>query len=49
MATDTARLRYRYYHTRGDTPDKLNYTWLATVVEALGVVVKRLAVATTRN
>jgi Zn-dependent M28 family amino/carboxypeptidase len=49
MATDTARLRYRYYHTREDTPDKLNYTWITTVVEALGVVVKSLVVATTRN
>jgi len=46
MATDTAALRYRYYHTRDDTPDKLNFIWLADVVDALVVVVNNLAVGT---
>jgi Zn-dependent M28 family amino/carboxypeptidase len=44
MATDTALLRYRYYHTRDDTPDKLDFPWLSGVVEALSVVVRDLVV-----
>jgi hypothetical protein len=33
MATDAAALRYRYYHTVADIPDKLDFNWLANVVE----------------
>ena len=35
MATDTAPLRYRYYHTREDTPDKVDFVWLSRVVSEL--------------
>ena len=35
MLTDTAPLRYRYYHTPDDTPDKIDFSWLARVVNAL--------------
>jgi Zn-dependent M28 family amino/carboxypeptidase len=44
MATDTAALRYPYYHTRHDTSDKLDFRWLSSVVEALSVVVRELVV-----
>jgi hypothetical protein len=43
MATDTAPLRYRHYHTRQDTPDKINFPWLGHVVTALDAVLKNLA------
>ena len=39
MVTDTVFLRYRYYHTREDTPDKLRFDWLDRVVEGLKSVV----------
>ena len=39
MVTDTAMFRYPYYHKTGDTPDKLNYPALATVVRGLRDVV----------
>jgi Zn-dependent M28 family amino/carboxypeptidase len=42
MFTDTAPFRYRHYHSRADTPDKLNYDWLAVVVARLGVVLSDL-------
>jgi len=42
MFTDTAPFRYRHYHSRTDTPDKLNYNWLALVVDRLGVVLSDL-------
>ena len=35
MITDTALYRYPYYHTRRDTPDKLNYDELARLVLGL--------------
>lgn len=35
MVTDTAIFRYPYYHTPGDTPDKLDYGRLARVVAGL--------------
>ncbi len=35
MVTDTAPLRYRYYHTRQDTPDKVDFKWLNHVVDSL--------------
>jgi hypothetical protein len=39
MVTDTALFRYRFYHTLGDTPDKVDYDRLARVVTGLGAVV----------
>jgi Zn-dependent M28 family amino/carboxypeptidase len=42
MVTDTALFRYPYYHTRGDTPDKVQYDPLARVVAGLGKVVADL-------
>ncbi|MCG2659904.1 MAG: M28 family peptidase [Kiritimatiellae bacterium] len=43
MVTDTALFRYRWYHTPGDTPEKLNYDRLTLVVEGLKTVVADLA------
>ncbi len=43
MVTDTAPFRYPYYHTREDTPDKINYDRFAYLVDMLGKVVARLA------
>jgi Zn-dependent M28 family amino/carboxypeptidase len=43
MFTDTAPFRYRHYHSRADTPDKLDYDWLALVVDRLGVALSDLA------
>jgi Zn-dependent M28 family amino/carboxypeptidase len=40
--TDTAYLRYPYYHTTEDTPEKLNYEHFAIVVDALVKVVEDL-------
>jgi hypothetical protein len=42
MVTDTAPFRYRWYHTMGDTPDKLDYERTARVVEGLEIVVREL-------
>ncbi len=42
MVTDTAPFRYPYYHTREDTPDKINYDRFAYLVDMLGKVVARL-------
>jgi hypothetical protein len=44
MATDTAPLRYRDYHTREDTPDKVDFKWLNHVVDSLKPVVADLSV-----
>ena len=44
MATDTAPLRYRYYHTREDTPDKVDFVWLSLVVSSFYPVVAGLVV-----
>jgi Zn-dependent M28 family amino/carboxypeptidase len=44
MVTDTAPLRYRYYHTREDTPDKVDFEWLNHVVDGLKPVVANLTV-----
>jgi Zn-dependent M28 family amino/carboxypeptidase len=46
MATDTAALRYRYYHSVADTPDKLDLNWLSDIVEALTAVLDTLAIPT---
>lgn len=43
MVTDTAPLRYPYYHTTSDTPDKLDYDRMARVVGGLERVVGALA------
>ena len=43
MITDTAFLRYPYYHTAQDTPDKLDYPSMARVVEGLAKVIEGLA------
>lgn len=39
MVTDTALFRYPYYHTPGDTPDKVRYDPLARVVAGLAKVI----------
>ena len=43
MVTDTAPFRYPHYHTRQDTPDKIDYVRLALVVEALQPTIADLA------
>jgi len=43
MITDTAPFRYAAYHTRHDTPEKLDYLRMASVVEGLVAVVEELA------
>jgi Zn-dependent M28 family amino/carboxypeptidase len=42
MVTDTAFLRNPYYHNQGDTPDTLNYEFLATVVSTVCAAVQAL-------
>lgn len=42
MVTDTAPYRDPHYHTRQDTPDKLDYLRMARVVEGLHHVIARL-------
>jgi hypothetical protein len=43
MITDTAPFRNPYYHTRGDTPDRIDYERMTRVVDGLAAVVTRLA------
>jgi hypothetical protein len=43
MVTDTALFRYPHYHLPSDTPDKLDYARMAQVVDAMRIVVERLA------
>ncbi len=43
MVTDTAPFRYPWYHTAHDTPDKIDFTRFATVVEGLEAVTTALA------
>jgi hypothetical protein len=43
MITDTAFLRYPYYHTAEDTPDKLDYASMARVVKGLARTIDSLA------
>ncbi len=45
MVTDTAPYRYPHYHTREDTPDKLDYERLTRVVAGIARVVVGLAEA----
>jgi hypothetical protein len=41
-SSDTAPLRYRYYHSDSDTPEKLNFEWLNRAVSDLKIVVADL-------
>ncbi|MFC0253089.1 M28 family peptidase [Massilia consociata] len=43
MITDTAFMRYPYYHTAADTPDKLDYASMARVVKGLARTIESLA------
>lgn len=43
MITDTAFMRYPYYHTAEDTPDKLDYASMARVVRGLAKTIESLA------
>lgn len=43
MITDTAPFRNPYYHTRGDTPDRIDYQRMTYVVDGLAAVVRQLA------
>lgn len=43
MITDTAFMRYPYYHTAEDTPDKLDYASVARVVSGLARTIQALA------
>lgn len=43
VMTDTAFLRYPYYHTAHDTPDKLDYAGMARVVDGLAKVIEAMA------
>lgn len=43
MVTDTAPFRYPHYHTKQDTPDKLDYERLVRVVHGLDQVLEELA------
>ncbi|MES3023302.1 MAG: M20/M25/M40 family metallo-hydrolase [Pseudomonadota bacterium] len=42
MITDTAFLRYPYYHTAQDTPDKLDYENMARVVTGLSKAIQMM-------
>ena len=43
MITDTAPFRYPYYHTRKDTPEKVDYLRLSQVTQALLNAIEKLA------
>ena len=43
MVTDTAFHRYRHYHAPTDTPEKLDYARMATVVAGLARMLETLA------
>jgi hypothetical protein len=45
MITDTAPFRNPYYHTRGDTPERIDYERMTRVVDGLVAVVRHLASA----
>lgn len=42
MVTDTAFLRYRHYHAKTDTPEKLDYVRMAAVVDGLESALRTL-------
>jgi Zn-dependent M28 family amino/carboxypeptidase len=44
MVTDTAPYRYPWYHTAGDTPEKVDYERLAHVVDGLEAVIETIAI-----
>lgn len=46
MVTDTAPLRYPYYHSPQDTPEKLSYDFLTNVVDGLEAVITGLGRST---
>jgi Zn-dependent M28 family amino/carboxypeptidase len=48
MITDTAPFRYPHYHSRSDTPDKVDYERLARVMSGLERVVREWASARSR-
>jgi hypothetical protein len=39
LLTDTAYLRYPWYHTENDTPEKLDYDSMAEIVRGLHAIV----------
>ncbi len=43
MVTDTALFRYQYYHSREDTPDKIEYDHMARVVAGLSRIAADIA------
>ena len=43
MVTDTAPFRYPWYHTAGDTPDRIDFDRLAQVVDGLEAVIRSVA------
>jgi Zn-dependent M28 family amino/carboxypeptidase len=49
MVTDTAPLRYPYYHKAEDTPDKVHYEFLNGVVEGLKQTVSDLVICVAKN
>jgi hypothetical protein len=42
MVTDTAPFRYPYYHSIGDTPDKLDYSKMVYVIKGMKTVIESL-------
>jgi hypothetical protein len=42
MATDTGPLRYAYYHTTEDTPEKLDLGWTTRIVDGLQAFLEKL-------
>ncbi len=43
MLTDTAPFRYRHYHTRQDTPDKIEYDRFARLTAGIARMVRDVA------
>jgi Zn-dependent M28 family amino/carboxypeptidase len=43
MLTDTAWLRNRHYHRASDTPEKIDFSWMALVTSNVGYALERLA------
>lgn len=43
LVTDTLPFRYKYYHTPGDTPERIDYDRMARVVDGLSASVQALA------
>lgn len=49
MVTDTALFRYPYYHSKDDTPNKIDYSRTARVIDGLAKVVVDIAEESTLN